>query len=100
MPVLPQLSFDSQTVNYYRAVVGVKGDLPSFGILNNWTYDVYGQAAIDDGSYTTTYNPADRANAVFNAANAEGCDASYLNPTDHVSCVPFNLYQDIANGQF
>ena len=103
LPVLPQLSFDSQKVDYYRAVVGVKGDLPSLGPLNNWTYDVYGQAAIDDGSYTTTYNPADRVAAVLNADGAEatpGCDPTFLNPNDHAACVPFNLYDDVAAGGF
>jgi len=103
LPVLPQLSFDSQKVDYYRAVVGLKGDLPSIGPLNNWTYDVYGQAAIDQGSYTTTYNPADRVAAVLNADGTgptPGCDSSFLNPGDHATCVPFNLYDDIANGGF
>jgi len=109
LPVLAQLSFDSQTVNYYRTVVGVKGDLPSFGgLLNNWTYDVYGQAAIDQGSYTTTYNPTDRVNAVLDAdydggnpaGGALGCDARFLNANDHAACVPFNVYQAVANGGF
>ena len=103
LPVLPQLSFDSQKVQYYRAVVGLKGDLPSLGPLNNWTYDVYGQAAIDRGSYTTTYNPADRVAAVLNADGTEatpGCDPSFLNANDHATCVPFNLYDDVTNGGF
>ena len=40
--------FDSsQTVDYYRAVVGFRGDISS-----NWSYDIYGQYSLSDASYT------------------------------------------------
>ena len=110
LPIIPQLATDSQRVDYYRAVVGVKGDVPSFAIFNNWTYDVYGQAAIDDGHYTMVYTPQDRANAVFGAGNAAGCDPNAVSPyiggkslaqaEPGVSCVPVNLYTATMAGGF
>jgi len=100
LPVLPQLTTESEKVDYYRFVAGIKGDVPSFGPINNWTYDVYGQASLDRGSYKEEYEKADRVNAVLDAGNAEGCDTSFLAANDQVACVPFNLYQDVTNGGF
>jgi iron complex outermembrane receptor protein len=90
-------------------VAGVKGDLPSFSIFNNWTYDLYGQASLSRGNYTQTYAPTDRVNAVLGAGpGANGCDPTAMEPygtgltmaqaEPGVACIPFNLIADVANG--
>jgi iron complex outermembrane receptor protein len=63
VPIIQQAAPATQTVDYGRFVVGVKGDLPNFANLSNWTYDVYGQFSRSDGSYTQEYQKTDRVNA-------------------------------------
>jgi iron complex outermembrane receptor protein len=109
-PVIAQVLTNTQTVNYGRFVVGVKGDLPNFGTLTDWTYDVYGQYARSDGSYTTQYVRSDRVNATSFADTPSGCDTSAVNPffggpsmdaaEPGVACVPVNYIAAVQNGQF
>ena len=99
IPVILENLPASQTVNYYRVTAGVKGNLPNFASFTNWTYDLYGQYSLSDGTYHQVYVPNDRANAIFNAGNAEGCDQSFITEPG-VTCVPFNLYQNVIAGGF
>jgi iron complex outermembrane receptor protein len=121
--VLPELLADTQTVNYYRGVIGIKGDLPNLWTLNNWTYDVYGQASYDDAYYKTEFTPTDRANAVFGAGsntpgntlgpNGASCNVNAVAPNSGPAgpgnetmaalepgkaCVPVNLFQALSTG--
>ena len=106
LPIVLQNLQGTQTVDYARFVLGVKGDIPNLFTLTNWTYDVYGQYSRSSGTYTQQYIPLDRASAVFGAANAEGCDPtstweggeSMAQLEPGVSCVPFNLYKAVADG--
>ncbi|MDO1558856.1 TonB-dependent receptor [Brevundimonas sp. 2R-24] len=50
LPIIPLPSDSYQSIDYTRAVVGVRGDF-SLGFFNNWGYDVYGQWARSDGDY-------------------------------------------------
>jgi iron complex outermembrane receptor protein len=97
IPVLLESLPSTQTVDYYRVVGGIRGSLPNWGTLQNWTYDLYGQYSLSDGHYTQRYIPTDRANAVFGSNNAEGCDQSQITEAG-VNCVPFNLFQDVIAG--
>jgi iron complex outermembrane receptor protein len=110
LPVVPYNIYTSQRVNYERLVLGFKGDLPSFGPLNNWTYDVYGQLSNSDGMYTQTYVKTDRINATMGAsAGTNGCDVNAVaNPGSlsmaqaepGVACVPVNYFAAVVNGGF
>ena len=108
VPIITQATPLSQTVNYYRFVGGVKGDMPDHWTLKNWTYDVYGQFSRSDGSYTQSYQKADRVSATAGSDTASGCDTSstwvsnesmdQLEPG--VACVPVNYFAAVQNGHF
>ncbi|MFL6721570.1 MAG: TonB-dependent receptor domain-containing protein [Sphingomonas sp.] len=52
---------DSGTdINYYRGVVGARGDFGNF--LHGWSYDIYGQYSRSSGTYFQDYT---RADAIF-----------------------------------
>jgi iron complex outermembrane receptor protein len=108
-PIIPFLSQSSQRVNYERAVLGVKGDLPTFFGLSGWTYDLYGQVSASQGSYTAMYALNDRVNATTGAgAGTNGCDPTAIAPYGYgstmadlepgVACVPTDFFQDVAQG--
>ncbi|HEX3916812.1 MAG TPA: TonB-dependent receptor [Caulobacteraceae bacterium] len=105
VPIIQQAAPASQTVDYGRFVIGLKGDLP-FG---NWTYDIFGQYSRSDGSYTQSFVRADRVSATAGAgAGTNGCDTSIsyfsnesmdqLEPG--VACVPVNYFAAVTNGGF
>jgi iron complex outermembrane recepter protein len=108
VPIITQAAPFTQTVDYGRFVVGVKGDLPDHWTLKNWTYDVYGQFSRSDGSYTESYQKADRVSATAGSDTASGCDTSstwvsnesmaQLEPG--VACVPVNYFAAVQNGHF
>ncbi len=108
-PVIQQAAPATQTVDYYRFVVGVKGDLGSFGTLRNWSYDIYGQYSLSDGSYTQSYQKSDRVSATAGAgAGTNGCDIHSTWVSNHsmaflepgVACVPVNYFRAAALGYF
>jgi iron complex outermembrane receptor protein len=118
VPVLFVPSVDTQTVDYLRAVIGMKGDLPSWATLTNWTYDIYGQYSHDWGAYSSTIALTDRVNATAGAgAGTNGCDVNatidgifgvppsrgnqtmaQLEPG--VACVPVNYIRAVETGHF
>lgn len=49
VPVSSYASNSNQTVDYYRGVVGVRGDFSSLG--KSWSYDLYGQYSRSEGTY-------------------------------------------------
>ncbi|MDQ0463467.1 iron complex outermembrane receptor protein [Caulobacter ginsengisoli] len=50
LPIIPLASDRSQEVNYWRAVVGVRGDIP---FMDGWSYDLFYQHSDSDADYTT-----------------------------------------------
>jgi len=62
LPIIPLKSDNAQQVDYLRAVVGVKGNLD--GILDGWTWDVYGQYSKSDATYTNDMLFNDRVLAI------------------------------------
>ncbi|ESQ78306.1 hypothetical protein AEYBE204_14135 [Asticcacaulis sp. YBE204] len=56
-----------QRVLYTRALVGMKGDLPDFGVFKNWSYDVYGQISQSKGTYGYDFIYNDRVTATTGA---------------------------------
>jgi iron complex outermembrane receptor protein len=58
-----------QTVDYARAVLGVRGVLPeSLPVLGNWDWDIYGQYSKSSGDYGQDFIYNDRMLAVSGAA--------------------------------
>lgn len=109
VPIVQQAAPATQTVDYGRFVLGVKGDLPQMPFLKNWTYDVWGQFSRSDGSYTQVYQKADRVSATAGAGfGTNGCDVnnsdfspgSMAQLEPGVACVPVNYFAAAANGHF
>ena len=113
IPIVPQLSFESEKVDYGRATLGLKGDFPNYGVFKNWTYDIYGEASQSHGYYTENFALADRVNATAGSivgvgTGDTGCDVNgninggptmaQLEPG--VACVPVNFFAAVANGAF
>ena len=108
VPIIEQAAPATQTVNYYRFVAGIKGDVPEFAIFKNWTYDVYGQFSRSDGSYTQEYQKADRVQATAGSSDPSGCDVnntffggpSMAQLEPGVACVPVDYFRAAAVGHF
>ena len=110
VPVIQQAAPATQTVDYGRFVLGVKGDLPwQAPWFKNWTYDIFGQFSRSDGSYTQVYQKADRVSATGGSGIADGaCDVnnsdfspgSMAQLEPGVACVPINYFRAAATGQF
>ena len=118
VPVLFTPGVATQTVDYARGVLGVKGDFPNWGTLQNWTYDVYGQFSHDWAAYSQTIALTDRVNATAGAgAGTNGCNVNattgdifgvppgpgnqtmaQLEPG--VACVPVNYIRAVMDGGF
>jgi iron complex outermembrane receptor protein len=64
-----------QTVDYYRAVGGFKGQLPDIGFLKGWDWDVYAQYSKSHGEYGGTFIYNDRVNATTGAV---ACNVALL----------------------
>jgi iron complex outermembrane receptor protein len=106
-PVIPQVYSESQRVDYGRAVLGVKGDLPNAWTFRNWTYDLYGQFSSSMGRYNQDLALNDRVNATAGAGDGQ-CDVNAIAPYGYgltmaqaepgVACVPVNFYQAVQNG--
>jgi len=100
--------FDTQQkVDYYRDVLGFRGDLPNWFTLKNLHYDLDAQYSMSKGTYTTDIVYWDRLNA---ASAPGGCNPNFVNgfeggPSmvslgDTATCVPINWTQDAFNGTF
>jgi iron complex outermembrane receptor protein len=109
VPIIQQDAPATQTVDYGRFVVGVKGDLPQTNWFKNWTYDIYGQFSRSDGSYTQVYQKSDRVSATAGAgAGTNGCNVnstafsnqSMAQLEPGVACVPVDYFTASAAGQF
>jgi iron complex outermembrane receptor protein len=115
VPIIEEAEPSTQTVNYYRFVGGVQGDLPDHFTFKNWSYDIYGQFSRSDGSYSQVYEKQDRVNATAGAgAGTNGCDVNatvgdiFGSPTGltmaqaepGVACVPIDYFAAAARNGF
>ena len=107
VPVIIENEPGTQTVNYFRGVVGLKGDLPSWRSLTDWTYDVYGQISYSAGAYSNVFQKSDRVEATAGAgAGTNGCDVnntflgtpSMASVEPGVACVPVNYIRATVTG--
>ena len=64
-----------QTVDYYRAVAGFKGQLPDIGFLKGWDWDVYAQYSKSHGEYGGNIIYNDR---VLATTGASACNVALL----------------------
>ena len=64
LPIIPKTSDNDQSIDYYRGVVGIRGNFGNAGFLSGWDWDLYGQWARSDGDYSTESIYADRVAAV------------------------------------
>lgn len=107
IPVIMQQAPATQTVDYARGVLGLKGDLPNWASFKNWTYDIFGQYSYNYGSYSQVFSKTDRVNATAGAANGV-CDVnstqfggeSMAQAEPGVACVPINYLQAVIDGGF
>jgi iron complex outermembrane receptor protein len=60
LPIIPLKSDRSQTVDYWRAVAGVRGDI---SFMDGWSYDIFYQHSDSDAQYTTDIIYNDRVTA-------------------------------------
>lgn len=76
-PVVSIPSNGEQEVNFYRGVVGVKGDLFSLSdyFMRDWSYDVYAQGTLSQAKYTNDIIMNDRVNATIGGV---ACDQAQL----------------------
>jgi iron complex outermembrane receptor protein len=79
--VILRPSNGEQTVEYYRAVAGFKGELPDIGFLKGWDWDVYAQYSKSHGEYGGTFVYNDR---VLATTGASACNVALL--TTATSC--------------
>jgi len=70
-----------QDVHYTRGLLGVKGDLPDFGFLKGWTYDVAAQMSHNNATYGYDFIYNDRVNATVGSS---ACNTALL--TSATSC--------------
>ncbi len=69
LPIIPLKVDRGQTVDYWRGVVGLRGDITG-GFLDGWSWDVYAQRSSSRGEYTTDIIYNDRVNATTLSASA------------------------------
>ncbi|WAC60762.1 TonB-dependent receptor plug domain-containing protein [Brevundimonas sp. SL130] len=77
---IPQLT--DQKVRYNRGLIGIRGELPDFGSLRGWTWDIAAQISHSNGAYGQSFVYADRVAATTAAGTV--CDVSKL--TTATSC--------------
>ena len=74
IPLIP--TDGQQTVDFYRAVLGIRGDLSDkFPIFGNWSYDLYVQHARTEADYTNDIIYNDAVNATTGPG---GCNQALI----------------------
>lgn len=98
-PIIPLASDRDQTVDYWRGVVGLRGDFGA--MLDGWDWDIFYQYSSSDASYGTDIIYNDRTNALIGTAacNQAAITISGGNCADLPGGVPW-LSERIVNGQF
>ncbi|MFZ5670572.1 MAG: TonB-dependent receptor plug domain-containing protein [Pseudomonadota bacterium] len=99
LPIIPLKSDRSQEVNYWRGVVGLRGDFGAF--LEGWDWDIFYQYSSSDADYTTDIIYNDRVAAI---TGASACNQAVITIsggqcTDLPTGLPW-LSSRILNGEF
>jgi iron complex outermembrane receptor protein len=83
-----------QEVNFYRAVLGFKGDLFSLSdyFMRDWSFDIYAQGTLTQSKYTTDFVYADRLAATMGAA---ACDNALITVS---AALPFGNCATLPGG--
>jgi iron complex outermembrane receptor protein len=104
-PIIPLKSDRAQEVDYWRAVVGLRGDFTG-SLLNGWSWDVYAQKSSSDATYSTDIIYNDRVLAVTGASacnqaliTISGGQCSSLASNTPSGGIPF-LSSRVINGDF
>lgn len=83
--------FDSsQTVDYARAVIGLRGNF-SVGMLNNWSWDVFAQYSRSDGEYNSDVILQDAVDSTSFKREILDDPDTPINEARPASCVGTNL---------
>jgi iron complex outermembrane receptor protein len=101
-PFLMRHSFNAQTVDFYRALLGMSGDLgESTPLLGGWSYDLFAQHTRSEADYTTKFAYSDRVAA---ASAVTGCNAALITISNGpgVGCPIVNWFkpETLANSIF
>lgn len=86
-PIVHLDSDSSTEVDYYRGVVGARGDYGR--LLSGWTWDVYGQYSLSDGSYTRDVIFNDAAELL--TLRTSRCAPGQVTSVRGVPCINMNL---------
>lgn len=94
VPVFAIPSNDDQEVDFYRSVLGFKGDLFSLSdyFMRDWSFDIYLQGTMSKGEYRTDFVYADRLDAVTSNV---GCDPTLITVS---ASMPFGSCAPVAAG--
>lgn len=93
-PFIPRSFDQSQTVDFYRALTGIRGDFgDSMPILSGWSYDLFAQHTRSEGDYTGNFMYADRVIAAGRPGT--GCLAADItvSNTPGLFCQPVNWFR-------
>ncbi|MBL9096246.1 MAG: TonB-dependent receptor [Alphaproteobacteria bacterium] len=100
-PVILHTFDQSQEVDFFRTVWGVRGALGAgFPLIGDWSYDLYAQHSRSDASYTTSFTYNDRVEAT--TLSPLPCDPSLITISAPApSCPTINwMSPAILEGQF
>jgi iron complex outermembrane recepter protein len=95
-----------QEVDYYRGVVGIRGEFGAgLGLFSNWNYDAFVTASVSDGDYSLTGINADKLlSGIGGDFFFEGIctDNTQTNPGVPEGCRPLAFFSPeyVATGQF
>jgi iron complex outermembrane receptor protein len=87
--LLPLILTDADSgtdIDYYRGVLGARGNLGLFG--NSWSWDVYGQYSRSDGDYFQDYT---RADAIFTQDLRTASCVGMVTPVSGVPCMDIDF---------
>jgi len=101
-PFLMRHSYNEQTVDFYRALFGARGDLgDSTPLIGGWSYDIFAQHTRSEADYTTKFAYADRVAA---ASVAAGCNPALITISGGpgVGCPTINWFRAdlLANSNY
>jgi iron complex outermembrane receptor protein len=92
-PFIPRAFQADQTVDFYRGLVGMRGDLgDKVPVVGGWSYDLFVQHTRSEGDYTQNFAYADRVAA---ASAAAGCNPALITISNApgIGCPTINWFR-------